>query len=98
VAFGTKVNMKKALIIYEEERILTADFYHPKSDDYLHYRSIIRIKDSGKNPIEMILKFDGIPPFAAPMPPKEHTIKAPAILDLYSKVQRWFKKYGYVLK
>jgi len=50
--------MKKALIIYEEERILTADFYHPKSDDYL----------------------------------------APAILDLYSKVQRWFKKYGYVLK
>ncbi len=96
--FGTKVNMKKALIIYEEERILTADFYHPKSDDYLHYRSIIRINDSGKNPIEMILKFDGIPPFAAPMPPKEHTIKAPAILDLYSKVQRWFKKYGYVLK
>jgi len=39
--------MKKALIIYEEERILTADFNHPKSGDYLHYRSIIRIKDSG---------------------------------------------------
>jgi hypothetical protein len=46
----------------------------------------------------MILKFDGIPPFAAPMPPEEHTINAPAILDLYSKVQRWFMKYGYVLK
>ena len=60
--------------------------------------SIIRIKGSGKNLIEMILKFDVIPPFDAPMPPEEHTIKAPAILDLYSKVQRWFKKYGYVLK
>jgi hypothetical protein len=35
---------------------------------------------------------------AAPMPPEEHTIKAPAILDLYSKVARWFKKYGYELK
>ena len=46
----------------------------------------------------LLLKFDGIPPFAAPMPPEEHTIKAPAILDLYSKVQRWFKKYGYVYK
>lgn len=90
--------MKKASVIYEEERILTVKYYHPKSDDYLNYKSIIRIKDSGKTPIEIILKFDGIPPFAAPMPPEEHTIKAPSILDLYSKVTRWFKKYGYLLK
>ncbi len=90
--------MKKATVIYEEERILTAKFYHPKSDDYLQYISIIQIKSSGKNPVEMTLIFDGIPPFAAPMPPKKHVIKAPAILDLYSKVVRWFKKYGYVLK
>jgi hypothetical protein len=89
--------MKKASIIYEETRILTAKNYHPKSDDYLEYISKIRIKGSGKNPVEMVLKFDGILPFAAPMPPEEHTIRAPAILDLYSKVQRWFKKYGYVL-
>lgn len=89
--------MKKIAIIYEEERVLTADFNHPKSSDYLHYLSTIRIKESGKNPVEMILKFNGIPPFAAPMPPKEHTIRAPTILDLYSKVQRWFKKYGYVI-
>ncbi len=89
--------MKKASVIYEEERILTADYYHPKCDDYLHYTSTIRIKDSGKNRVEMELKFDGIPPFIAPMPPEEHAIKAPAILDLYLKVQRWFKKYGYNL-
>ena len=90
--------MKKASVIYEEERILIVKYYHPKSDDYLHYRSIIRIKDSGKNPVEMVLKFDGIYPFAAPMPPEEHTIKASAVLDLYSKVLRWFKKYGYEIK
>ncbi len=89
--------MKKAVVIYEERRVLTAKYYHPKSDDYLHYISIIRIKDSGKNPVEMTLTFDGTPPFAAPMPPEEHEIKAPAILDLYSKVERWFKKYGYVI-
>jgi len=29
------------------------------------------------------------------MPPEEHTIKAPAILDLYSKLAKWFKKFGY---
>lgn len=89
--------MKKVSIIYEEKRILTAKYYHPKSDDYLEYISIIKIKDSGKNPVEMLLKFDGILPFAAPMPPKEHTIKALAVLDLYTKVARWFKKYGYEL-
>jgi hypothetical protein len=90
--------MKKGLIIYEETRILTAEYYHPKSDDYLHYISKIRIKNSGKNPVEMILKFNGIRPFAAPMPPEEHTIKAPAILDLCAKVIQWFGKYGYILK
>ena len=64
--------MKKTSTIYEEKRILTAKFYHPKSEDYLDYISTIRIKDSGKNPVEMVLKFDGIPPYAAPMPPEEH--------------------------
>ena len=93
-----KNNMKKASIIYEEKRILTAKYCHPKSDDYLEYISITRIKDSGKNPVEMRLKFDGIPPFASPMPPEEHIIKAPAILDLCSKLVKWFKKYGYDLK
>lgn len=90
-------NMKKASVIYEETRILTAKYYHPQSDDCLDYISKIRIRDSGKNPVEMNLKFDGIYPFAAPMPPEEHTIRAPAILDLYAKVIRWFKKYGYEL-
>lgn len=90
--------MKKASIIYEEETILTAKYYLPKSDDYLDYKSTIRIKDSGKTPVEMILKFDGIYPFAAPMPPEDHKIKAPTILDLYAKVNRWFKKYGYEIK
>ena len=89
--------MKKVSIIYEEKRILTAKYYHPKSDDYLEYISIIKIKNSGKNPVEMLLKFDGILPFAEPTPPKEHTIKAPAVLDLYTKVASWFKKYGYEL-
>jgi hypothetical protein len=90
--------MKKSSIIYEETTGLRAKYYHLKSDDYLSYISTIRIKDSGKNPVEMILEFDGIPPFAAPMPPKEHTIKAQAILDLCVNVVKWFKKYGYELK
>lgn len=90
--------MKKASIIYEESTVLTAKYYHPKSDDYLHYNAKIQIKDSGKNPVELVLKFNGIPPFAAPMPPEEHIIKASAILVLCVKVIKWFKKYGYELR
>jgi len=90
--------MRKTYTIYEETSRLTAKYHRAKSDDYLEYISEIRIKDSGKNPVEMTLKFDGILPFAAPMPPKEHTFRAPTILDLFAKVIKWFKRYGYDLK
>ena len=89
--------MKRAIVIYEEKGILTAKYYHLKSDDYLEYNSIIKIKDSGKNPIEMVVKFDGILPFVGIMPPKEHTFGAPSILELHIKIVRWLKKYGYIL-
>jgi len=89
--------MTKAGIKYEEESVLIAKYYHPKSDDYLDYRTKIVIKDSGKTPIQMNLTFDGIFPFAAPMPPNEHTIRANSILDLTVKINRWLKKYGYEL-
>ena len=87
--------MTKAKTVYEEESVLNAKYYHPKSLDYLNYRTKIVIKDSGKTPIRIDLIFDGILPFAAPMPPKEHTIRAKSILDLNLKIKRWLKKYGY---
>ena len=89
--------MKRAKVIYEERGILTAKYHHPRSDDFLDYISVIKIKDSGKNPIEMAVKFDGILPFIDIMPPKEHTFRAPSILELHLKIVRWLKKYGYIL-
>ena len=68
--------MAKSKVVYEEQSVLVAKFNHPKSDDYLDYKAKVRIKDSGKTPVHLFLKFDGIPPFIAPMPPEEHTIKA----------------------
>ena len=88
--------MKRAKVIYEERGILTAKYHHLKSDDFLEYISIIKIKDSGKNPIEMVVKFDGIIPFIEIMPPKEHTFRAPSILELHLKVVPWLDKYGYI--
>ena len=100
-ALSTKNRMRKSpipSIIYEETRVVTVKFYHPKSDDYLNYTAMIRIMDSGKNPVEILLIFTGIRPYAAPMPPEEHVIKAATIIDLYSKLTKWFKKYGYDIR
>lgn len=90
--------MSKSRIIYEEKGELTAKYYRLHSDDFLNYKTQIRIKEIGNNPIEMILEFDGNYPFAAPLPPEQHIIKASSILDLYIKISRWFKKYGYELQ
>jgi len=51
----------------------------------------------GKNPIEIVVKFDGILAFVGIMPPKEHTFKAQSILALHLKIVRWLKKYGYII-
>ncbi len=89
--------MAKVKILYEENSLLVAKYYHPKSDDYLDYKAKIIIKDSGKTPVQMKLQFDGIHPSFAPMPPEEHSIKASNIIELSLKIKRWLKKYGYEL-
>lgn len=90
--------MPKPNILYKEQSIVQAKHYHHQSDDWLEYQSNIQIKDSGKQPVTLELKFDGIYPSFAPMPPEEHTIKAKDIVDLYLKLGRWFGKFGYEIK
>ena len=90
--------MAKSKIIFQERPNIYAKYYHPQSGDFLEYKSTIQIKDSGKQPITIKLKFDGIYPSFAPMPPEEHTIKAQDLIVLYLKLNRWFAKYGYEIK
>ena len=90
--------MTRAKIIYQDKPDIFAKYYHPQSDDFLEYKSTLQIKDSGKQPIVLKLKFNGIYPSFAPMPPEEHSIRAKDIIDLYLKLKRWFGKYGYEIK
>ena len=90
--------MEKIKILYQERPEIFAKYYHPQSDDWLEYKSTIQIKKSGKQPITMKLKFNGVHPSFAPMPPEEHTIKAKDIIELYLKLKRWFDKFGYIIK
>jgi hypothetical protein len=87
--------MAKVNVVYEEESTLIAKYSHQKSGEYVDYKAKVVIKDSGKTPVQMKLKFDGIYPGFAPMPPEDHAIKAGNILELAGKLTRWLKKYGY---
>lgn len=90
--------MPREAIAYEEESILTAKYCDRRSHAYLDYNAKMIIRAAGKSRIEMSLVFCGTPPFAEPMPPSEHTIKAQCVLDLYSKLARWFRKWGYEIQ
>ena len=85
--------MARAKVIFKSKDDVVARFKN--TPEYVHYASTITILDSGKNPISLKLKFDDIPPFLAPMPPQEHTISAPTIVELFRKLERWLKKHGY---
>ena len=88
--------MNRSKIIYSEKDTIVVKYCHPKSREYLHYKTILNIKSGLKLPIEMKIKFDGIFPYVAPMPPEEHHFKAPTIVELHVKLSKWFKKYGYI--
>ena len=85
--------MARAKVIFKSKDEIVARFKH--AQEYVHYASTITIMDSGKNPISMKLKFNGIIPFIAPMPPEEHTISAPTVVELFRKLERWLRKYEY---
>lgn len=87
--------MPKGKILYEEESTLIAKYHNPGSNDYLDYGVKIVIKDSGKTPVQVKLKFEGMEPSFAPMPLEQHTIKATDIIQLGFKLAKWLKKYGY---
>ncbi|MEJ2588842.1 MAG: hypothetical protein P8165_14960 [Deltaproteobacteria bacterium] len=90
--------MTKPKVLYREKVNIYAEYYHRGSDDFLEYSATIQIKDLGKQPIIMKMKFDGLFPSFAPMPPEEHVFRAKDLIDLFLKIKRWFRKYGYEIK
>ena len=90
-------SMPKPALVYYEQVEITARHAQHKSGELIGYDADIQIKDSGKQPVVMKMKFIGSPPGVAPMPPKEHTIRAKSIMDLYFKLNRWLGKIGYTM-
>lgn len=65
----------------------------PKAQDWVHYKSILKIKDGGKTPVSLEMTFVPPHPFAFNMP-DSYFIKGTSITDVYVKVVRFFDKFG----
>ncbi len=65
----------------------------PRANDWVEYSCILTVKDGGKMPISLDMKFIPPHPFLVNMP-LEHSLKAESISDLYWKVVKFFTKYG----
>ena len=65
----------------------------PQSHDWVHYKSILTIKDGGKTPVTLEMTFVPPHPFAFNMPEK-HSIVAESITGAYVKLVKFFKSFG----
>jgi hypothetical protein len=65
----------------------------PRTNDWVEYSCILKVKSGGKMPVSLEMKFVPPHPFSVNMP-LEHFIKAKSISDLYWKVVKFLGKYG----
>ena len=78
--------MGRSKIIYQEKSRIYAKYYYPKSDEFLEYDTTLQIKDSGKQPVVIKMKYATFPTSFAPMPPVEHIIRAKDFVELVLKL------------
>ena len=65
--------------------------------EWIEYSALITIKDGGKNPVTIDMTFDSIPPFAIELP-KTHKVRAENLTQAYTKVVRFFNRFGFAFK
>jgi hypothetical protein len=83
--------MPRYKVIFESEEEICGIV--PRAWDWVHYSSILTVKDGGKKPVSLEMKFVPPHPFICNMP-ETHSIKAESITDAYVKVVQFFSKFG----
>jgi hypothetical protein len=87
--------MPRYNVIFESEEEIYGIV--PRSHDWIHYKSILKIKDGGKTPVSLEMTFVPPHPFAFNMPGK-HSIKAESITGTYVKLVKFLKSFGVEFK
>ncbi len=80
-------------IIYQSKEIIHGR--HTRSKEWIEYSAVVTIKDSGKQPVSIEMTFDSYPPFAIELP--DHH-KAENLTEVYGKVVKFLKRYGFEFK
>ena len=86
--------MPRYKIIYESEETIIGHL--PKSNEWVQYTGVLKIRDGGKTPVTLEMTFDPPHPFALNMP-ETHSIKATSVTDAYARVVKFFERYRIVL-
>lgn len=63
------------------------------SNEWIEYQAVLQVKDSGKQPVSLVLTFVPPHPFAVDMPEKK-TLKAESIAHVFSKLVRFLDQLG----
>ncbi len=85
---------KYNVIFESKERIHGLE---PMAVDWVLYECILKIKDGGKTPVSLAMKFIPPHPYAINMP-MEKTLKAESISALYGKVFNFLSNHGILFK
>ena len=87
--------MAKYRVLYQSKETI---FAREKGlGEWTQYDAVITIKSGGKNPVTIDMTFDSEPPFAVELP-ETHKIRAENLTKAYSKVVKFFRRYGFDFK
>ena len=86
--------MPRYKIIYESEETIRGHL--PKSDEWVQYTGLLKIRDGGKPPVTIDMTFDPPSPIGLNMP-ETHSIKAATITESYARVVSFLGRYGFQL-
>ena len=85
--------MPRYKVLYKSKEEIYARHKH---DEPIEYTGTLTIKDGGKTPVTLDLIFVPPPPCWTEVPEKR-LIKAGTITEVYTKLVRFLKGYGYAL-
>ena len=87
--------MPRYKIIYESDETILG--YLPQAREWIEYSGVLKIRDGGKKPVSIDMTF--VPPHPFPFNmPETHSIRAESVTDAYTKVVKYFDRFGIKLK
>jgi hypothetical protein len=66
----------------------------PLSKEWIRYRGVLQVSDSGTSPVKLDLKFEPPHPFHRNMP-ESHSLKGKSVTEVYVKLTKFLRRNGF---